>query len=35
MALKHVLMIGLTVMSVASCRRDAAPAPHLMKGRIH
>ena len=26
MALKHVLMIGLTVISVASCRREAAPA---------
>lgn len=27
MALKQLLMIGFTVMSVASCRRDAAPAP--------
>lgn len=27
MALRHVLMIGLTVMSVASCRRGAEPAP--------
>jgi hypothetical protein len=26
-ALRHALMIGLTVMSVASCRRGAEPAP--------
>ena len=32
MALKHTLMIGLTVISVASCRREAAPTPPTAKG---
>ena len=32
MALKHVLMIGLTVIAVASCRRDAAPTPPADEG---
>lgn len=32
MALKHLLMIGLTLISVASCRREAAPTPPSKEG---